>query len=251
MVIQWPSEDIRKLFFEFNEDLARLKENPDIKQEKLLSLLQGAELKKLSFDFAVALNTYKVQLEAYVSQYPPAGYGPRVVYRSMRNKYMKSPLGIEGSILKESRYNRVGVPSQPTLYFSESPETTVKELTINSYSNYQMVTFPSEIILKKVFDTEKIDNKEIGKDLLKYEMAIFSLYLEVVPITWIMSDVLRDQGFEAIRYESVRDHGRYNLAVFPKNFSSGSSIKLVNPEEGQSPAEMNIENLSEFLKQYE
>jgi len=248
MVIQWPSEDIRKLFFEFNEDLARLKENPDIKQEKLLSLLQGPELKKLSFDFAVALNTYKVQLEAFVSQYPPVEYGPVTVIRAINNKYSSKPLGIDGSMLQENRYNRKG---QPTLYFSESPETITKEITIDYFKNHQVITFPSELVLKKVFDTEKIDNTEIGKDLLKYEMAIFSLYLDVVPITWIMSDVLRDQGFEAIRYESVRDHARYNLAVFPKNFSSGSSIKLVNPEDGQSPAEMNIENLSEFLKQYE
>ena len=72
----------------------------------------------------------------------------------------------------------------------------------------------------------------------------------VDPMTWIMSDVLRDQGFEAIRYESVRDEGKYNLAVFPKNISKGSLLKAKDKKDGQSHFELNSDNLDDFLCSY-
>ena len=250
MVIQFPNQDIRDLIREVNEDIKKLLEASGHEQNKILDVINSAPWKKMAADAADALERYKNQLNSHISNINPSVYHNNTVFRSVRSKYDKSPLSVEGSMQKENRYNRKG---DPTLYFSEFHETTVKELPIDYFSNYQITTFSSEIGLKKVLDMANNDHSSIipnGINLLKIGIDFYRDILEVMPITWIISDVIRDHGFEAIRYESVRDEGKYNLAVFPKNFLEGSFIRIIDPQDDQNPVEINASNIALLLCQH-
>lgn len=167
----------------------------------------------------------------------------KTLLRAIKAQYQEIPLSWEGSLYSSGRFH---IKGQPTLYFAENAETILKE--VPNFKNYQYLTFPCEISLSKILDFEKEEHKKLLSGFFKYirdEWSFFVDIFELKGITHVISDIARKHGIEAIRYESRLD-AKYNLAVFPKNLTNGSQLKIIDSQKNQKLNEMTLENLRVF-----
>lgn len=169
-----------------------------------------------------------------------------ILHRTILAKYSKVPLSCEGSLNGNGRFHLKG---QHTLYFSEDIETITAEINKSKFSTYQHVIYPASVNLTKIFDFSDSAHKVILDVFIEYMRKEWAIYLDiwkVKPVTHIVSDVLRNHGYEGLKYESRVD-GKYNVAVFPKNIGNGSSVKIMDPQPGQSQTILDFDNLNLFI----
>lgn len=169
-----------------------------------------------------------------------------VLHRAILAKYQKIPLSCEGSLNGNGRFHLKG---QHTLYFAEDIETITVEINKSQFSNYQHIIYPASVNLTKICDFSDNTHKEILDVFIDYMRKEWAIYLDiwkVKPVTHIVSDVLRNHGYEGLKFESRLD-GKYNLAVFPKNIGNGSFINIKDPQPDQSMTMLNFDNLNLFI----
>jgi predicted transcriptional regulator with HTH domain len=187
---------------------------------------------------------FKRIIKVILSSFPHRSY-EKTVFRGVRSKYANSPISWRGTLYSDiGRFHK----GQASLYLSESQHTVTKEIPDDIFLGNQVNISPVYVKLSKIFDIPESEMPALLIDLLiKEEPETCIDVYNTEPYTHILSDFLRDKGYEGIRYESSRAKGEFNLVVFPKNIRKDSFIELVSPQKNQDPTRIDINNINHLL----
>jgi len=154
-------------------------------------------------------------------------------YRFMGIEYLKNPLSGLGSLKHGGRYNYFKDRFE-VIYLAPDPKTASAEST-----RYELFITPRamitiEIVLQKVIDLEDmkvINALGINKQELYCPWRKIQDIDEKKAYTQILGHMIYEsKKLEAIRYPSVIDKGKYNLAVFPERLKMNSELKVYDPD---------------------
>ncbi len=161
----------------------------------------------------------------------PAG---TTLYRAHTPQWASRPLSGKGAALQGGRFNRPGVPA---LYLSLDAETALSEYrqtspflppcTLCSYT----VTLHDLVDLRQLhqgtpWDPRWLDWQDDWR-LSKFEHG-------VDPITWVLADMVLEQGHSGIIFPSQTHPDGTNIVVFNDRLQGGNAI-VVNDPDGQLP----------------
>ncbi len=151
----------------------------------------------------------------------------------MNLRHVNSPLSAVGSVRVGGRFNRKG--DFETLYLSENPDTTLREVEFEASVGGAFKAIPKEpyvifsisFSLKRVLDLSQSKTwtaLEITKDQLTAPWRKKQLFGEPI-LTQAIGAKALEQGIEALKFISATD-GQINLAVFPANLGEGSWLEI-------------------------
>jgi RES domain-containing protein len=165
-------------------------------------------------------------------------------WRGVKVKYQNAPLGTDGSRLLSARYHLKG---RPALYLANTATTVVAELKLD-LERITSTIVPIEVDLCRVLDLSDPSIRQdlrVEQNLLNLEWQLMSDIFEVPAFTQCFGEELREQLFEAIVYDSVREPGAKNLVVFPENLRVGSCIRVRDADQfpGAEPKVLRIDGL--------
>lgn len=151
-------------------------------------------------------------------------------HRSTAFKYMRTPLGTDGSRIHPARYH--GPLSAGALYITESASTAAAERR-NSVHSEIFTTFPIDAKFHRILDLstkEACMRAGVSQPLLGLEWQFIHDILGKLPYTQLIGDLARQNLFEGILYESVRVKGTRNLVIFPETMQVESYVSVVDTQ---------------------
>ncbi|RYE58791.1 MAG: RES domain-containing protein [Sphingobacteriales bacterium] len=169
-------------------------------------------------------------------------------FRSVPLKFLRTPLGTDGSRLHPGRYHQQ--TSGGAIYFTDSAvnATAERQLKLNPEI---FVTLPAKIKLTKVLDLTNpkvVESLVLDEHILRMEWRFMLDIVEATPLTHVIGDCARKHLYEAIKFNSVRTDGSFNIVIFPDALNVHSCIEVFDKDNamndiGAKPEDMKMQGI--------
>jgi RES domain-containing protein len=161
----------------------------------------------------------------------PAG---TMLYRAHAPRWASRPASGAGAAAKGGRFNREGIEA---LYLSLEELTALREYQQTSPFLPPCTVCSYTVALRNLVDLRQLHRGPPWDDLWHdwhedWRHLKFELHIE--PPTWVLSDMVREQGFTGIVFPSQTHESGTNVVVFTDRLGDGNSIEVNDPD-GQLP----------------
>lgn len=157
----------------------------------------------------------------------PAG---TTVFRALAPRWASRPTSGAGAAAKGGRFNRQGVEA---LYLSLDEVTALREYQQTSPFLPPCTMCSYAVALRDLVDLRRLHRGETWDDLWHdwqedWRHLKFDLHIE--PPTWVLGDLVLENGCAGIIFPSQSHPGGANVMVFVEQLKGGNSIEVNDPD---------------------
>jgi RES domain-containing protein len=157
----------------------------------------------------------------------PAG---STLYRAHTPRWSSQPMSGAGAAAKGGRFNRDGIEA---LYLSLEDVTALREYQQTSPFLPPCTICSYTVALRHLVDLRQLHHGPPWDDLWhdwREDWRYLALELHIEPPTWVLSDLVRNQGYAGILFPSLAHEGGANVVVFIDRLGNGNAIEVNDPD---------------------
>ncbi|MDR2213049.1 MAG: RES family NAD+ phosphorylase [Pseudomonadales bacterium] len=157
----------------------------------------------------------------------PAG---SMLYRAHTPRWSDRPVSGTGAAARGGRFNRAGIEA---LYLSLEDVTALREYQQTSPFLPPCTICSYTAALRNLVDLRQLHHGSPWDDLWhdwREDWRYLALELHIEPPTWVLGDLVRQQGHTGILFPSLAHEGGTNAVVFTEYLGNGNSIEVNDPD---------------------